>query len=183
MSVLLVGMSPELGLPIARRLIASGDQVRVVTDVEDDAPRYKEVGAFIARGRDADSDLIERAAQNVRTIVVETPVEDLRAVLDGAAFASVERVIVLGESLGLEVAEPLGAWEGDHLRLLIARRAGRLRRARTVSPEEVALAVDAADDLARAPEEVLDLMSAEGWEALGLAPPTEIKRGRERRAR
>jgi hypothetical protein len=151
-SVLLAGLDPELVAALTRRLTAQGDQVRVVGSGGEAYP-----GAHVAVGDPGDDDLVERAAQGARTVVAGQ--RGRAAALEGAARAGVDRAVLLD---GGADRVP----EGMSWVLLVTRR--RLRR--SPAPDDVAEAVDAADDMAGEPRLVADLTTAEGWRALRLEP-------------
>lgn len=161
MSVLLVGVEPDLARAVIARLLAQGDQVRAVVAPGQDPAPFE--GAHLATGDPADDDLVERAAQGARTIVLgaTAPAE---AALDGAARARVERAVFVGRAPGDDLPEGM-SWVA-----LVTPRP-RLGRRRGPSPEALAEAVDAADDLAGEPRLVADLSTPEGWAALRLDPP------------
>lgn len=152
MSVLLTGLEPELVEAITRRLAAAGDQVRVVA-----AAGQTYEGAHVAAGDPGDDDLVERAAQGARTIVAGP--EGRAGALEGAARAGVDRAVLLGGDAG-DVPASM-SWV-----LLVTKR--RLRRG--VGVDDVAEAVDAADDMAGEPRLTADLTTEEGWKALRLDP-------------
>ena len=102
-----MGLDAELARTLTRRLISQEDEVRVIATPGDDAEALRNLGAHVARGQRLDADLVERAAQNVRSIVVGVvEPETMSEILEGARFARVERVIVcshhpLGSSIDL----------------------------------------------------------------------------------
>ena len=158
MSVLLAGLDHSVGAAVTRRLLGEGDQVRVILAPGEDATGY--AGAHVATGDVGDDDLVERAAQGARTIVLgEGP---RGPALQGATRAGVERAVLLG-GRGDEVPDSM-SW----IVLLVPRS---LLRRPVLSPDAVALAIDAADDLAGDPRLVADLATDEGWEALRLERP------------
>ena len=162
MSVLLVGLSPDVGRVLTRRLLEEGDQVRVILRPGEDAASYE--GAHVATGDAADDDLVERAAQGARTIVLGDLDDDTRsAALTGAARAGVDRAVLLGKAGG-EVPAAM-SW----VALVTPRPLFGLRRG--PGPEELAEAVNAADDLAGEPRTVVDLGTDEGWRTLRLERP------------
>jgi D-arabinose 1-dehydrogenase-like Zn-dependent alcohol dehydrogenase len=172
MSLLLVGLEPGLGEPLVAHLIAQDDEVRVIEANPGRAAHWKELGAYVARGEAADADLMERAAQNVRTIVVfERAQEDLdRAVetaLEGASLAGVGRIVVCAAEVPGSVIEQLRAAGIDYVALSTGRRR-RLFTGRTTPESAVTAAVDAADDLAGPLHLELDLSRSDAWDALGL---------------
>ena len=178
MSILLIRAGGPIGEALARRLRAEGDEVRVVAPAESPADAWRRLGVKVAPGRDDDADLIERAAQGVRTAVVidgETgPARDvIEEVMAGIAAAGVERVIVCGRRLDEMVVDAVRASGLDYVVLTVGR--GLLARKR-VSSDDVAEAIDAADDLAGSPRLELDLTRKESWAALGLISTPETGR-------
>lgn len=158
MSVLLVAVEPFLARALIDRLVAEGDQVRAVVSPGQDAGLF--AGAHLATGSPEDDDLVERAAQGARTIVLGRPIPPA---LEGAARAGVDRAILLTGDVS---SAPAGM---SCVALVISRTRLGLRRA--LAPVVVAEAVNAADDLAGEPRLVADLTTDEGWRALGLDPP------------
>jgi nucleoside-diphosphate-sugar epimerase len=142
MSVLLVGLEGDLGRAVAARLVEQGDLVRAVTSEPDAWPEH----VFVADARQEESDLIERAAQGVRSIVVTDrgPTEEVIA----AAGVVGARLIVLVPSERSAVAQAVAASGVDHV-ILALRRSGLLRKRPSV--EEIAGAIDAADDMSGNP--------------------------------
>ncbi len=67
------------------------------------ADRWRSLGAHVASGPQWDADLVERAAQNVRTIVVgdrhdRDPTELMEALVEGGCLASPDmRLVVVGQ--------------------------------------------------------------------------------------
>ncbi|MDQ3953665.1 MAG: SDR family oxidoreductase [Actinomycetota bacterium] len=159
MSVLLAGLDAADAAALVRRLLEQGDQVRAIVAPGADPAPYE--GAHVAAGDPGDDDLVERAAQGARTIVLGDFGAAVRtAALEGAARAGVERAVLLGEAPDV----PLGmSWVA-----LVTPRS-RWRR-RGPGPEDLAEAIDAADDLAGEPRLVADLGTEEGWRALRLEP-------------
>lgn len=172
MSVLLIGISGSSGGAIVTRLIDQGDEVRVVEDDPAAAEQWRSLGAHVARRIDDMPDLIERAAQNVRTVVIgETAahdVDDVSAIVEGAAAARVERIVLYGAGPSGSALEAVRAFPFQHVVLSTGRR--RLLGGR-LDDESLAAAVDAADDIAGEPRLELDLGDPEAWPALGLSPP------------
>jgi hypothetical protein len=161
-SVLLVGIEPGLARALIRRLLSEGDQIRaIVAQGEDPAPFE---GAHVATGDAADDDLVERAAQGARTIVLGAPLEARGPALAGAARAGVDRAVLLGR--GGEDEVPAGmSW------VVLVTPRSRLGLRRGPGPDALAEAVDAADDLAGEPRLVADLGTPEGWATLRVDPP------------
>lgn len=183
--MLLVGLDEDLLPALIRRLTEQDDEVRILEADPELSERWRELGAHIASGATWDADLIERAAQNVRTIVVggRSPVprvDLLGAVVEGGRFAAREmRVVWVGASTG----ETMGALRESSLEFvaLISPRPRLLSRKHKLAPEDLAEAIDAADDLAGHPRLELDLGAPEGWAALRLPFPEERGPGEETR--
>ncbi|MGH2734647.1 MAG: hypothetical protein ACRDKZ_03625, partial [Actinomycetota bacterium] len=150
MSVLLIGVPPEIAEILIPRLVSEGDEVRVLERDEAISERWRVLGAYLAGGTNWDADLIERAAQNVRTLVLggahsEDPASFSAEVIEGARLASREmRVVLLDPPDG--VVELMRGSSLDYVALFAPRR-GLLRRGTSVAPLHVAEAIDAADDL------------------------------------
>ena len=166
MSVLLLGASGELGEAIVRKLLDQGDEVRAIENEPSSAASLRDLGVHIARGREIDSDLIERAGQNARTLIVIDP-EDavVTEAIEAARNAAIERLIVCGQ-VGREIVEVVRS-SGLQYVILLGTERGRLLR-RSVPAAAVAEAVDAADDLAGEPHLELDLTRGSAWKELGL---------------
>ncbi len=166
MSVLLAGLDPVCGEAVARRLVAQGDQVRVIVSPAGDVYAYDAVGAHVARGDAGDDDLVERAAQGCRTMVLgELPAQSFASAIEGARRARVGRVVVCAST------SPEGLPADLSWVVLLVPRRKLLGRRRPPGPAALAEAVDAADDLAGEPRLVADLSRRAGWEALRLAAP------------
>lgn len=169
MSVLLVGDGGSLRHAVARRLIAQGDEVRAIELDHAAADALRSLGVHIATAVYLDADLVERAAQNVRTIVVFDPTpEAMEPVIEGARFASVDRVVLCGARIPDLAANVLRAADIDHVTLSLARK---MLFKKAIPEEKVAEAVDAADDLAGNPRLELDLTEARAWGKLKLEAP------------
>lgn len=177
MSILLIGLDEERTPTLIQRLIAQGDEVRVLEDDEVKADRWRALGAHIASGPLWDADLIERAAQNVRTIVVgerhaRDPAELMDAVVTGGAFAARDmRVVLVTEDAGAPEKAALRESALPHVVLGVPSRRGLTGKRRMVAPEALAEAIDAADDLAGEPRLELDLSNPRAWADLKLPPP------------
>lgn len=171
MNVLVIEPEGELGVVVVQRLVAEGDDVGVLIPEADDS--WKELGAYVAVGGADDADLIERAAQHVRSIVLFDPDEaDVTATIEGARMAGTPpaRIIVCTEAgdPGTEAVLSESGLEYVELRLPVARRK-LLGRARAgLDPHDVAAAVSAADDLAGDARMSIDLDTEEGRRRLGL---------------
>jgi uncharacterized protein YbjT (DUF2867 family) len=182
LSVLLINPTEDLGSALVSRLIGQDDEVRVIAEHVDAARKWTRLGAHVARGGAQDVDLIERAAQNVRTIVVlQEATAELGEIVEAAAhggrLASAEMRLVVCLEQKLPAVEEVVRQSGlDYVLLRIGTSAARFvplvgrRRARVPALVE---AIDAADDLAGNPRLDLDLTTTEGWSALGLDPPQD----------
>ena len=169
MSVMLVGARGEVATALVRRLIAEGDEVRVIEDSPDRSESWRDLGAHVARGEASDEDLLERAGQNVRTIVAFDPAPDsLDAVLTACGGARIGRVVVCSASVEPHIERRLAA-SGLEYVYLTTGRVGLLRK--RIDDDLVAEAIDAADDIGGEPQMVLELKDEKAWERLGLTPP------------
>lgn len=170
MSVLLLHLEPELAVTLTRRLTAQADEVRWAGD-EKDAAAVRDAGAFIARGDITDDDFIWRASLGCRTVVFmsERAAEELAAIQKGAGNAEVERLICVAPELPASLHDRLSAGSLEYV-IVLTGGGGWLAR-RKVSVEQLAEAVDAADDKAGPLHEVVDLTEPVGWLRLGLTPP------------
>ena len=172
MSVLLVGVDDHLGAATARRLIGQSDEVRIMLDSPRDRDVWRERGVYVAVGDIEDEDFVWRAAGGVRTVVAgaERLAGSAGAVLvAGARRAGVGRFIVLAVGGRPEVPETLME-EGTELVVLRLPKKKLLQRDRLM-PEQIAEAVDAADDLAGSPHLDLDLSESDAWAELKLSSP------------
>ncbi len=166
MSILLIGDPGSLGEVLVRRLISQGDEVRAIaTDAT--AEDLAGHGVHIARGEELDADLVERAAQNTRTIV-SFDVSTLEPIVEGARAARVERLVVCSRSVDEDAREQLRA-SGLEYVVLVPPRKGLFRRG--VSDEALAEAIDAADDMSGKLRLELDLNESEAWATLDLEVP------------
>jgi Trk K+ transport system NAD-binding subunit len=165
MSVLVVGAAGEVGEAVVARLIEQGDEVRVIEPDGAAAEHWRALGAHVAAGDPADADLVERAAQNARTIVALADT-DIEPLVQGAIAARVERVVLCVHDHGPHV---VAGSDLDFVALVVPRT--RFARRAAVSPQALAEAVDAADDMAGNPRMFVNLGDAAGWRALGLEAP------------
>lgn len=175
MSVLLLGLDEVRGPALIRRLIDEGDVVGVVEEDRERGEKWRQQGAHVASGSSSDPDLIERAAQHARSIILfaqdavaETSVA---AVLEAGRLApETPRIIVFGVPSD-PVLEMLRDSAFDYVVLRTGRGGRRLlRKQPLVAPDDLADAVNAADDLGGNPRLDVDLTDPAGWSALGLAP-------------
>jgi hypothetical protein len=169
-SVLLVGLDDELTSTLVTRLRAQDDEVRVLIPTASKGEPWRQLGAYVATGPSDDADLIERAAQNVRTVVLGLDEPEglvtLDAVLEGARLAKVGRLIVFGPAAGMSLRARLQAAGMEYVALVAAPR-GFLGRKRFPA-DKLAEAIDAADDLVGPVHLVLDLGKAATWDVLGV---------------
>jgi hypothetical protein len=177
-SILLIRAGGPIGETLARRLRAEGDEVRVVVPADEPAEAWRELGVKVAPGHDDDADLIERAAQGVRTAVVidgeSGPAgEVIEDVVVGISAARVERLILCARKPDQMLVDAVRASGLDYVVLTVG---GGLLSRRRVSVEDVAEAIDAADDVAGSPHMELDLTKNESWAALGLSSTPETGR-------
>lgn len=169
MSVLLVGAAGDLPATVADRLIAQGDEVRTIA-TDPALENLASLGVRIARGPYLDADLVERSAQNVRTIVLFDPDDDvMEAVIEGAHAARVGRVVLCSTSIAEPARERLRGCGLEYVVLQVPRK-GRFRKG--VPIETVAEAVDAADDMAGPLKLELDLTERDAWQTLKLEVPS-----------
>jgi hypothetical protein len=176
-SILLIGLSEELTEELVKRLVNEGDEVRVLEDSDDNAESWRMLGAHIAHGLRWDADLIERAAQNVRTIVVgehhiHNPTELMDEVVTGGGFASKDmRIVLVGDDLEAPGLRRLRESPLAYVAMGVATKRSLLGRRRAPEPAALAEAIDAADDLAGEPRLELDLGDEQGWSELKLTAP------------
>jgi hypothetical protein len=176
-SVLLVDVSGELGAALVSRLVSLADEVGVVEDDPAAAPLWARLGAHVARGASTDTDLLERAAQQVRTVVVAQRggvdlVEVVSAVVEAARLVPGDVRLVVCMHGDADAEEAIRSSGLDYVILRTGKRRARLRGgSRRPSVAMVAEAVDAADDLAGHPRLDVDLTVPGGWRALGIDPP------------
>ena len=174
MSILLAGVDDQLGAATAGRLIGQSDEVRVMLDSPRDRDVWRGRGVYVAVGDLEDEDFVWRAAGGVRTVVVgaDRLAGSTGSVLVvGAKRAGVGRFIVLAVGGTPELPEGLME-EGTELVVLRLPKKKRLQRDR-LTPEQIAEAIDAADDLAGSPHLDLDLGEPDAWAELKLSPPFE----------
>lgn len=170
MSILLVGLPDPLVEVLATRLLSANDEVRILVTT-DDSDHYRQAGLHVAKGQSLDDDdLVERAAQNVRTIVVgELPREHLVAVLKGARAAGVGRIIAVLPTPSDIYRELLDGSRLEFTILVVGRTL--IGRKPKLSDESIAAAIDAADDLAEGLRTQLVLGEQVAWEVLRLPTP------------
>lgn len=173
MSVLLAGLDDELAAAVAERLIAQQDEVRIILPSGASSEMWRGRGVYVASGDLGDEDFVWRACGGVRTVVAEPSLvagEEGALFVSGARRAGVGRFVVVGEaSPGENVLYEVDA---DRIILRLPKK-GLLRR-KAVALDDVASAIDAADDLGGAPRLELDLSVAASWAKLRLDPPESL---------
>jgi hypothetical protein len=165
-SILLLVGEPGLDEVIVARLRERGDEVRVISD--GDRRIWTDLGAFVASGDAADPDLVERAAQNARTLVStgeKVSAGLMEVVLPAAAAAGVDRFVACAPRIDSEVASVAERSGLNYVLLSTGRSVFR----RGPTRERVAEAVDAADDLAGTPRLQIDLRQDRELGLLGLS--------------
>lgn len=175
MSVLLIGVEEDLGTALVRRLVMEGDEVRILEPDHGRDELWKPLGAYVAVGPADDWDLVERAATNVRTVILGEGLrpltrETIEQILEGAQRSSVTRVVLCASSPDEEAVEAIRSSSLDYVVLTTGRK-GFLSRTPGVEKDRLVEAIDAADDLAGEPRLELDLTGSEGWQLLRLEPP------------
>ncbi|MFP5299297.1 MAG: hypothetical protein ACLGHL_09960 [Actinomycetota bacterium] len=170
MSILLIGVDDDLATVLSRRLIDQDDEVRVLVTEDGGPSAVPDAAVHVASGRYLDdADLIERASQNVRTIVLGSHPSIPKAAADivsGARSAGVSRIVYCADAPDPGTAETVKASAIEYAILATGKR-----RRRGLSVDAVAEAIDAADDLADKVALDLDLTRPEQWSALRLSPP------------
>jgi hypothetical protein len=174
-SILVVEPDETNGLAVVDLLVKEGDEVGVIVGEAARADGWKSLGAHVAVGPADDPDLIERAAQHARSIVVfDAPVAVVEAVVEGARMASASPArIVYCSSTGGDGVDLLMTSGLEYVILSIpVERAGLRRRPRqSVEPGIVAEAVNAADDLTGELRLSLNLEDEEDRSVLGAGRP------------
>ena len=167
MTIVVVGVSGKVGAAVVNRLLEAGDDVGVIEPSPQRAEGWRRAGAHVARGSSSDADLIERAAQNARTLVVlGADQEVVSAAVEGARLAGVERIVATGARFEPALTALLRSSGLDYVVLETGRRL-----LGDASPADVGRAVDAADDLPGRPRLELSLKTTEAWRELRLEPP------------
>jgi hypothetical protein len=167
-SILLIGDPGSLGEVLVRRLISQDDEVRAIA-TDADAGDLAGYGVHIARGPDIDADLVERAAQNVRTIVAFEPAgEVIEAIVEGARAARVERIVLCATTIPEDARGRLRDSDLDYV-VLQAPRKGLFRKG--VGDHALAEAIDAADDMSGRLRLEVDLNESAAWKLLHLEAP------------
>lgn len=166
MSVLIIAADPDIDRLLVRRLVEQGDVVGILVEDDGTIDHLDPEGAHVARGSRTDEDLIERAAMHARTIVVyeeaAAPVhrEIVAAVIAAARRIDDVRVVMWGPKHSAEAIDALSASGVSYVVIRTGKLRSHLRR--TMSPEVVVEAIDAADDLAGDVRLEVDLTRPEG---------------------
>ncbi|MFP5351994.1 MAG: NAD(P)H-binding protein [Actinomycetota bacterium] len=166
MSVLMVVGRGEAEPAVARRLLGQGDEVRVVVTDASEKPAWVSLGVHVAVGDPTDDDLIERAGQSARTLVLfdghANDPATVGAATKAASAAGIERLILCAPDVSSEIRRQVEETQKSYVLLSYGRRLSLKGRA---SVEVISEAVDAADDMSGDPRVAVDLRE-EG--ALGL---------------
>jgi hypothetical protein len=171
-SVLVVEPDETNGAAVVDRLLREGDVVGVI--VGDDAARdkWRSLGAHVAVGPADDADLIERAGQHARSIVLFDALPNvLNAAIEGARMASSSPARIVFCSTAASDVEGMLLTSGLEYVILsipIERTGLRRRPRQTIEPEAVAEAVNAADDLGDEIKLSLDLADEDALGTLKL---------------
>ncbi len=171
---MVIGARDPLAEILVQRLVGDGDQVRVIEEDADAAKKWRALGAHVAAGVADDADLVERAAQNVRTLVaVDAQLSTIDALIQGAKLASVGRIVLCGTKFEAGALDALRSSGLDFVALKSRGKLGAFLRGtgRRIPPAAMAAAISAADDLAGNPKLELDLTKQESWAQLNLSPP------------
>ncbi len=159
MSILMLVEDHEVEKVVARRLLDQGDEVRVLLARPELRPAWIELGAHVAVGDPTDDDLIERAGQDARTLVLfgihAGDVSTVTASLKAALAAGIERVILCVAGADDEIRRLVGASASSYVILSYGKRLGPRGEA-----------VDAADDLAGEPRLEVDLRDDDALQRL-----------------
>jgi hypothetical protein len=150
-SVLVVEPDEVNGPAVVARLVDDGDDVGVIVADPEAGERWRSLGAYVAVGSADDADLIERAGQHARSIVLfDASPAVLKAAAEGARMASASPARIVYLSTSQTRSDDALEESGLEYVLLVVpiKRVGVRRRRSSVAAERVAEAVSAADDLA-----------------------------------
>lgn len=167
MSILLIDPPEELGAAVVRRLIEDGDEVRVLARDRERTDYWRALRAHVAIGDPTDDDLVERAALNVRTIVLlewEKGTANVSDIIAAARRSGVDRVVMTVRKPDARTSANLERSDIDHVMLVVPRKL----LGPAIDQDSVARAVSASDDLADHPRLTVDLAHPNGWEMLRL---------------
>src|SRR5687768_10119345 len=111
---------------VARRLLDQGDEVRVVVADAAERSAWVALGVHVAVGDPTDDDLIERAGQSARTLVLfgdhANDPATLAAGLKGAAAAGIDRLILCAPDVSEETRRMVDAGPASYVALTYGRR-------------------------------------------------------------
>ena len=178
MSVLLVGLPARVARRLVDHLVAQGDEVRIVEQDQRAAEEWKARGAHPARGAATDADLIERAAQGVRTVIVGDArgaggPAVVNAAVAGAKLAAARgegvRLVLLAAHPPRDAVEAVRASGMDYVVLWTTASSQLWPPSARRRLDDVVAALDAADDLSGNPRLELDLRDTGSWRVLGVA--------------
>jgi hypothetical protein len=161
------------GPAIVRLLVSEGDDVGVIVGAPGSKEKWRALGAYVAVGSSDDPDLIERAAQHARSIVlVDALPEIVEAAIEGARLAGEPHARIIycstGSPSGIRDVLQASGLEYVLLHLPVVRKGIRRRPTPQVEAEVVAEAVNAADDVAGEAYIEVDPATPEGRKALAL---------------
>lgn len=153
---------------VARRLLDQGDEVRVVVADPAEKPAWVALGAHVAVGDPTDDDLIERAGQSARTLVLfdghANDPATVRAATKAAAAAGIERLILCAPDVSQEISVLVEDSRTSYVILSYGRRLSLKGKAPL---ERIAEAIDAADDISGDPRLAVDLRDEDALGLLG----------------
>ena len=171
MSILLVDPPEALGEAVVRQLVDDGDEVRIVERNRSRYDAWRALGAHVALGDSDDDDLIERAALNVRTLVLldcdNVSGDKTETVVAAARRSGVDRVVATIRKTDRRIQQSLDGLKIQYVVLVTKRRL----IGASLEPDLIARAVSAADDLAGEPRVTVDLTDPAGWDVLRLPVP------------
>jgi hypothetical protein len=178
MSILLVGLPETFAAMLAQRLVGEGDEVRLLLWEDADPEPWKRIGAFVAKGDPTDADLVERAATNVRTVVLgerttDLSTDELKELIGGARQAGVGRFVVCQRQPSAELVELLKGADLEFVILTTAKKPLVGKGKNKIPISKLSEAIDAADDIAGRIQAELDLTIPKAWKVLKLDPPAE----------
>ncbi len=168
MSILIVGGGIPLTTALIEVLLERGDEVRVVEDDPELITRWRSRGARPARGAVDDVDLITRAAEGARSLVLCDEFFSLATVPEIETYLSSDTRLIFV----LEHSDPAVRLPSARQHVILRRLATRSRWGgrRGLGYDAIARLVDAADDIVGEPSLDLDMRDAASWLRLGLDP-------------
>ncbi|MFN2526066.1 MAG: NAD(P)H-binding protein [Actinomycetota bacterium] len=174
MALLLIRANGSIGEALVKRLIAQGDQVRVIEPFPEVVDVWQQEGAYVVKGDPTDHSLVAQAAHGARTVVVMDdeagdPRDIIASVIRGARQAKVDRLVLFGWNPAAPVVDAVTGSGQDHVVLLAGKRK---LLGKSLREEVLAEAIDAADDIAGHPRLVLDLREPGAWATLNLTQPS-----------